>query len=208
MPPAYRALLTLLSLLPLSICTTGCATIRVTDPPRSADEQFLLSTAATRAVAQLSTDALRDRKVWVESNFFNAPEQAFVTGELRARLLLGGVRLVSDRKDAQIILEVRSGGVGVNRTEFLIGLPSIPLPAVSSATNAVSSAVPYLTPELAIVKNTKQQGFAGIAYVAYWADTGEVVTSSGPYIGRTIRDDWWLLGAGPKTVGNIPPTEK
>ena len=65
-----------------------------------------------------------------------------------------------------------------------------------------------LTPELAILKNTKQRGFAGIAYVAYWADTGEVVTSSGPYIGRTIRDDWWVLGAGPKTVGNIPPTEK
>ena len=61
---------------------------------------------------------------------------------------------------------------------------------------------------MAIVKNTKQQGFAGIAYVAYWADTGEVVSSSGPFIGRTIRDDWWILGAGPKTSGNIPPAEK
>src|SRR4051794_24639995 len=75
----------------LAAASGGCATIRVTDPPRSADEQFLLSTAAVRAVAQLSTDALRDRKVFVEASFFNAPEQAFVTGELRARLLLGGV---------------------------------------------------------------------------------------------------------------------
>ena len=187
----------------------GCATIRVTDPPRSADEQFLFSTAAVRAVAQLSTEALRDRKVWVEAVYFNAPEQAFVVGEVRARLLLGGVRLVPERKDAQIVLELRSGGVGVNRTEFLLGLPSFPIPGVSTGSSTVAAAVtPYNTPELALLKNTKQSGFAGIAYVAYWADTGEIVTSSGPFIGRTIRDDWWILGAGPKTVGNIPPTEK
>ena len=187
---------------------TGCATIRVTDPPRTADEQFLLTTAATRAVAQLSTDALRDRKVWVEATYFSAPEQAFVTGEVRAKFLLNGVRLVADRKEAQIIVEIRSGGVGINRTEFLLGLPSIPIPGVNTGANSVTSAIPYLTPELAIVKNTKQRGFAGIAYVAYWADTGEVVTSSGPYIGRTIRDDWWILGIGPKTAGNIPTTDK
>jgi hypothetical protein len=188
---------------------TGCATIRVTDPPRSADEQFLLSTAAVRAVAQLSTEGLRDRKVWVEAMYFNAPEQAFVVGEVRAKLLLGGVRLVQERKDAQIVLELRSGGVGINRTEFLLGLPSFPIPGVTSGSTAVAAAVtPYNTPELALLKNTKQSGFAGIAYVAYWADTGEIVTSSGPFIGRTIRDDWWILGTGPKTVGNIPPTEK
>ena len=202
-----RALLLMCSTFAL-LATPGCATIRVTDPPRSADEQFLMSTAAQRAVAQLSLEALRDRKVYVDSSYFNAPEQAFVTGEVRAKLLLGGVRLVQDRKDAQIVLELRSGGVGVNRVEFLLGLPSIPVPGVNSGNNALTAAFPFLTPELSILKNTKQQGFAGIAYVAYWADTGEVVTSSGPFIGRTLRDDWWILGVGPKTVGNIPTTEK
>ena len=190
------------------ILSTGCATIRITDPPRTADEQFLLSTAAARAVAQLSTDTLRDRKVWVDSSYFNAPEQAFVIGEMRSKLLLGGVRLVPDRKDAQIVIEVRSGGVGINRTEFLLGLPSIPIPGINSGSSSVATAVPFLTPELAILKNTKQRGFAAVAYVAYWADTGEVVTSSGPFIGRTIRDDSWFFGAGPRTIGNVPTTEK
>lgn len=190
-----------------ALCS-GCATIRVTDPPRTADEQFLLSTAAARAIAQLSTDALRDRKVWVDSAYFGAPEQAFVVGELRAKLLLGGVRLVPDRKDAQIVVELRSGGVGINRIEFLLGLPSIPIPGINSGSGSIATAVPFLTPELAILKNTKQRGFAAVAYVAYWADTGEVVTSSGPFIGRTIRDDSWFFGAGPRTVGNVPPTEK
>jgi uncharacterized protein DUF6655 len=203
--PAITGLLSTLLLFPF----TGCATIRVTDPPRSADEQFLLSTAAARAVAQLSTDALRDRKVFVDAQYFNAPEQAYVVGELRAKLLLGGVRLVDDRKAAQIIVEARALGVGINRTDFLLGLSSLPIGTLfgnSNNNNPVTNSA--ATPELALLKNTKQQGFAGVAYVAYWADTGEVVTSSGPFIGRTIRDDWWILGAGPKTVGNIPPTEK
>jgi hypothetical protein len=204
MPRPFRAI-SLAVLIALALCT-GCATIRVTDPPRSADEQFLLSSAAQRAVAQLSTDALRDRKVYVDSSYFNAPEQAFVTGEVRARMLLGGVRLVPERKDAQIIMELRSGGVGVNRTEYLLGLPSIPIPGINSGSNSITNSIPFLTPELAILKNTKQQGFAGIAYIAYWADTGEVVTSSGPFIGRTNREDSWILGIGPTTVGNVPTT--
>src|SRR4051812_38430509 len=58
----------LLPLLAILVCGQGCATIRVTDPPRTASEQFLLSGAVTRAVGQLSFNELRDRIVWVESN--------------------------------------------------------------------------------------------------------------------------------------------
>jgi hypothetical protein len=195
-------------LLLLSVVSSGCATIRVTDPPRAADEQFLLTGAAIQAVSKLSTDELRDRKVWVESAYFNAPEQAYVVGEVRAKLLLSGVRLVTERKEAQIIVELRSGGVGINRKEFLLGLPSIPIPGINSGSGSVATGVPFITPELAILKNTNQRGFASIAFVAYWADTGEVVTSSGPFIGRTNRNDWWIFGAGPRTDGNVPTTER
>ena len=192
----------------LLILSTGCATIRVTDPPRTADEQFLVTAAAVKAVAQLSTEALRDRKVWVESSYFNAPEQAYVIGEVRARLLIGGVRIANERKDAQIVVELRSGGVGIDRTEFLLGLPSIPIPGINSGSSSIATAVPFITPELAILKSTKQHGFASIAFVAYWADTGEIVASSGPFVGRTFRDDWWLLGTGPNTSGNVPTTDR
>jgi hypothetical protein len=34
-----------------------------------------------------------------------------------------------------------------------------------------------------------------------------VVHESGPFIGRTTRDDWWVFGFGPRTVGNIPTTD-
>jgi hypothetical protein len=68
-------------------------------------------------------------------------------------------------------------------------------------------AIGFVTPEVAIVKETKQLSFASIAYVAYWANTGDVVANSGPSLGTAWRDDWWVLGFGPRTVGTIPPVE-
>jgi hypothetical protein len=184
----------------------GCATIRVTDPPRTADEEFLENVATAMAVDQISTSVLRDRKVYVETTYLTAStqpsdEHQYLLGELRSKLLLSGVRVVSRQQDAQIIMEVRSQGISNDRIEFLLGLPSTSLGGIFTGGLAA------VTPELAIVKTTKQYGFASIAYIAYWADSGEVVASSGPFVGRTNRDDFWLFGFGPRTTGNIPPAE-
>ena len=188
----------------------GCATIRVTDPPRTATEQFLLSEAATKAIEQLSSTSLRDRRVFVDSTYLTGvtvptAEYAFLLGELRSRLLAAGVRLVIAREQAEIILEVRSGGLGIDRTEFLIGLPAS---YFNLAGGSDVGQVPLATPELAIVKSTKQRGFASVAFVAFWNDTGELIAASGPFIGRTFRDDFWFFGIGPRTVGDIPPARR
>jgi hypothetical protein len=189
----------------------GCATIRVTDPPRSATEQFLLTEATRKAVDQLSAEALRDRAVFVDTSYlissaYPTQENLYYVAELRNKLLVSGVRLADKREKAQIVLEVRTGGIGVDRLEYLIGIPSIYLSG--AAGEAAGASAPLATPELAIVKSTKQYGFASAAFVAYWADTGELVSSSGPFVGKTLREDWWVLGFGPRTIGDIPPTEK
>lgn len=201
------------------LATAGCATIRVTDPARTATEQFLMSQAITQAIAQLNVDALRDRKVFVDTGFFTgaetvlvngelrermftAPEQSFAAGELREKLLIAGARVVNDRKEAEVIVEMRSGGIGIDRLDNLIGIP----PGVFTTSSEANANV--LSPELAILKNTRQNGFASVSFVAYRAATGEYITSSGPYVGRTLRDDWWIFGVGPRTVGNVPTTEK
>lgn len=183
----------------------GCAQTRVTDPPRTATEQFLLSRAAQEAVSQLSFEVLRGRRVYLDTEYFAASEQAFVLGELRARLLLSGVQLARDLDDAQVIMEVRSSGVGIDRSDYLLGIPALQV-AIPQAAGATSS--PLLTPELALLKNREQKGVAGVSYVAYWKDTGEVVAASGPFIGRSLRDDWWFFGIGPRSSGNIPPIRR
>lgn len=191
----------------LAIVLSGCATQRVTDPERTATEQFLLSEAVIEAVEPLTFSVLHGRKVYVEDRYFSASEKPFVLGELRAKMLLSGVQLVSTPPDAEIVLEVRSGGVGIDRYDSILGLPAIG--ATGGATSAAAG-VPlsgFVTPELAIVKEIKQVSFASVSFVAYWADTGEVVASSGPSIGKAWRDDWWLFGFGPRTLGTIPPVD-
>lgn len=205
LPRLAIALTCLLALVGLS-----CSTIRVTDPPRSATEQFLMSEAARKAVDQLSAEALRDRSVYIDTSYlvsaaYPSPENLFLVAELRSKLLVGGVRLADKRDKSQIILEIRSGGIGVDRLEYLLGLPAI---YISGAATSATANAPVATPELAIVKNTRQKGFASAAFVAYWTDTGELVSSSGPFVGKTLREDWWIFGLGPRTIGNIPPAEK
>ena len=123
-------------LLFLTLGSTGCATIRTTDPPRTATEQFLLSGAASRAIDQLSSESLRDRRVFIDTAYLGsaqtANEYAFLVGELRAKLLLSGIRLVPKREEAQVLLELRSGGLGIDRLEFLLGIPALYLPQTSS----------------------------------------------------------------------------
>jgi hypothetical protein len=186
----------------------GCATIRTTDPPRTATEQFLIREAAAISIRQLSFDPLRDRTVYLETTFLSSIDNpstdiSYLLGEMRARILTSGARLMNRREDAQIILEVRSPGMGIDRIEYLLGIPGLYLNQAVSSTG-----VPVATPELSIIKRSRQFGIAGVAFVAYWRDTGELVYQSGPFIGRTLRDDWWFFGLGPRTSGNIPPTEK
>jgi hypothetical protein len=197
----------------------GCTTIRITDPPATADMQFLMTGAAEEAVRQLSVDALRDRTVYVDTSWLvpttqptasdpaleatmarqPSLEHLFLIGELRAKLLKSGVRLVGSRTQAQVILEVRSGALSVNRLDFLLGVSSSVLP-----TGAVAG-VNVAVPELSILKMTKQNGWASVAIVAYWKDSGELLAISGPFIGHTRRQDIWIFGTGPRTVGTIPP---
>jgi hypothetical protein len=194
----------------------GCSTIRVTDPFQTATELFLESEATRQAVQQINVSYLRDRKVFVDSTYLSTIREnsevlsfkqtpqpyLYLIAELRARLLLGGARLVDKKEEAEVVVEPRTGGISVDHEEMLLGIASFTVPTEVVAT------IPFTTPELAILKSTKQFGYASVAIVAYWRDTGEVQSSSGPFVGRTNREDYWILGISAGTVGNIPPAQK
>jgi len=200
----------------------GCATIRITDPPRTADEEFLLTESATRAIAKLSLDALRGRSVWVVSEYafsttrpfdesfltnqVRSPtfESAFLIGELRARLLQVGARLSSAREESDVVLEVRVGALSINRIDFLLGIPAL---ALAGASSSSLQNLAVATPDLAIYKNTQQDGFSSVAVVGYWRNTGEVLVNSGPFLGHTHRYDYFIFGYALPPRGDIPPTQ-
>ena len=149
---------------------------------------------------------MRDRRVFVDATYLNGEQRSFLHGSVRAHLLLAGVLLVDQSDAAEVILELRSGAVGIDRSNFLLGVPPVVVP--SFATDEVTDGVAFVTPELALIKNIKQAGLAVVAFVAYWVDTREVLASSGPFVGRTYRHDWWFFGFGPYTSGNIVPAEE
>jgi hypothetical protein len=202
--------------------------VRVTDPPRTATEQFLLSGSVQDAVAELSMDGLRDQLVFVDTTYLTGdppplagapqiiertrPDQdlLFLLGELRSRMLKEGIRLTGKRDDATVIVEVRTGGVGIDRYEFLLGIPSVSATTAAGGGSSAAAAtgVPIVLPEVAILKSTRQLAFSSVAIVAYRNDGGELVAQSGPFVGRRRRADYWILGTGPNTVGDIPPAEK
>ncbi|MDH7600220.1 MAG: hypothetical protein QHH07_11400, partial [Sedimentisphaerales bacterium] len=195
-------------MLALLFCHHGCATVRVTDPQRTATEQFLMSEAAIAAIKPISFEPLRGRRVFIDETYLAiSTEKAFVLGQIRARLLESGALLAPKREQAEVILEVRSGGIGIDRYESLIGLPSFGSGTAATSGQAIVPLSAFVTPEIAITKEIKQVGFASIAYVAYWADTGQIITSWGPSTGKAYRADWWLLGFGPRTVGTIVTIE-
>ncbi len=194
---------------------SGCATVRVTDPAETATQEFLESQATRLAIQNVVADQLRDRKVFVDSSYLTTVRQdsygqstqqspqpyLFLLAELRAKLLLSGARLMEKREQAEIVVEPRTGGISVDHLEYLLGIPNLTIP-----TEGVAS-VPFQTPEFAILKSIKQYGFSSVAFVAYWRDTGELVASSGPFVGRTSRQDYFIFGVGLKPAGNIPPVQ-
>ncbi len=191
----------------LALLSAACTTLRVTSPPETADEQYLLSDAASKSIARLTVSNLRDRRVFVDAEFLDKSidQQKFLVADLRAHLLAGGVRLVNTRAKAQIVLEVRCAALGINNQSLLVGIP--PVYATSTPTSGLGY-IPVLIPEIALFKNIHQKGYASVAYVAYWRKTGDIVASSGPFVGRTYRSDWWIFGFGPQTSGNIPPAQQ
>jgi hypothetical protein len=159
--------------------------MRITDPDRTATEQFLITEAIVRAAEQISVVALRDKLVFVDESFVDVPQKPFLLAELRTRLLISGVRLTTERGKAQIILEPRSGGIGIDRSGYLVGIPSFGLTRGSGEGGSVA------TPELAALKRERQRGYASIALIAYWAESGDPdrgkwTTISGVALARTI----------------------
>lgn len=184
---------------------SGCSTLRVTDPSATATQQYLTSEAVSKAIAQLTFDALRGRTVFIDNSYLAEADKGFATAEFRAAALRAGAYVKADPSEAEMIIEMRSNGIGIDRYQSMVGLPAIYGPPTGSeAAGAGAITQTVVTPEIAITKNIKQIGFASLSYVGYWADTGEIVVDSGPYVGKTQRQDWWFLGFGPRSIGNVP----
>ncbi|MCW0233145.1 MAG: hypothetical protein OJJ21_06055 [Ferrovibrio sp.] len=171
-------LLSAVLLLVLSACTSR----RETDPPRSATEQLLFSTAADRAADKLTFSLQPGTKVFVDGSFVEGTDSKYLISAIRDRVMRKGGDLTDDKGKAELTIEPRVGALSVDRDRTLFGLPAIPVPLVGIE-----------VPEIAIFKRSYQQGVVKLAATTYDPKTGLMVQSLDPVYAFSSRRDWTFL---------------
>ena len=174
---------------------SGCATPLVTDTPRTATEQLLLSTAADKALEQMDLSKLAGKRVHLDSTNFESVDKGYVIGAVGDRMNAQGALVAFSAKAANTVMALRCGALSVDRGDFLIGLPKLAVPIPFGGT--------VETPELAILKRTHRLGIAKLSVHAYDVATGKHVVSLGPIAGQARYDQWTIMFF-PFTVTDIP----
>jgi hypothetical protein len=170
----------------LALLCGGCTVTKMTEPPRSASEQFLLSTAADRAIAKADLSGFANQKVFLDNSNFDSYDPKYVIGSIRDALNRAGALLVSAAAQADIILEPRSGGLSIDSSSSLLGIPSTGLPVPLAGAVSI--------PEIAIYKSDKDFSTAKLALLAYTNKTGGHFYSSGPLVGKAFDKNFKLIG--------------
>lgn len=174
----------------LLIC--GCATRKQSDTARTGIEQLLISTAVDRALDKVDFHPIARAKVYVEEKYLDCTDKNYVYVALHQRLLRHDCQLVAKAEDADVVLEVTSGGVGTDRTDLFVGITELPLPPPS----------PISVPRLSLYSRTRQMGTAKIGLVAYDAKTRRPVLNTDG-LARSDYKAWTILGSGGVEGGTL-----
>jgi hypothetical protein len=191
-------------MLPRSAVTTlvaallaGCTISRVTDPPRTATEELLISTAADRAADNLQVKIPHGTRVFVDTSQFAGTDDKYALGAITEHILRAGGRLVADRSKADWVLLPRAGALSIDKKQMLVGIPSFAVPVPLMGTLSL--------PELALFSEDVTRGTAKFAVVGYDANGGDLVAISGPSFGFSHKTHYVVMLAASWDANDILP---
>src|SRR5215475_6107863 len=87
----------------------ACTVARESNPPRTATEEMLISTAIDRAVEGLKLDIPKGTSVYVDSSNFDGYDSKYAVASVAERLLVLGGRLETDRAKADTVVALQAG---------------------------------------------------------------------------------------------------
>ena len=125
----------------------GCATRTVSNSPRTAIEQMLLSTAIDTALEKFELPQAKGKKVYIDLTNLTGDGAEYMKVAVRARFAEIGATLTDTPDQAEFTAEVASGCLGTEFKSFIIGIPSIPVPGSTTP-----------TPEASIFRKVEQTG--------------------------------------------------
>jgi hypothetical protein len=176
----------------------GCGTTRWSDTSRTATEQLLISDAVDRAISEFDFSLLADREVYFDASYLaGVTDEKYIVSSLRQYLLASGCILREEKEDAEYVVEARSGGVGTDRSDVLIGVPAVQVPVVPG------TPLPSAIPELPLAKSTNQKAVAKLAVFAYNRRTGRPALQTGVDPVVSTAKNSWVFGAGPFKQGSL-----
>jgi hypothetical protein len=146
----------------------------------------MLSFSAMESIQKMELPDLEDEQIFIDTTYLEAYQQKFVLGQFRKHLMTKGAILVEEVGEAQTIVELRSAVLSTNDRDMLLGVPpiAVPIPVVGT----------FQTPELALIKQKKQDGVAGLAVLGYDGETRKMIFATDPEVGLTQMDDWSVIG--------------
>lgn len=175
----------------LTLFCTGCSTPTTSNTARTAVEQLLISNAVDQSLNKVDFRPFQGHAVHLSDAYIDAVDKPYVVGSVRHRLLTAGAKLVDKPEEAEIVVEVRSGGVGTNTSKTFVGIPEIALPGMLTI------------PELKFAERSAQTGLAKLGLVAYDAKTREVLGTGGLSLSQSSDNNWFVAGVGPIQRGSI-----
>ncbi len=188
---AFKRILTT-CLIAGSALAAGCATTSTSNTARTATEQLLISAAMDRAMSNVSFSDFHGTSVFVDDKYLDSVDKGYLVGSLRHRILEAGGTIAPAADASDVVLEVRSGGVGTDSQESFIGIPSIGIPGL-----------PIELPEVKFASRNTQMGTAKLGLVCYDAKTGRALGSGGGSTALTHNNDTYVLGIGPFRSGSV-----
>ncbi len=158
--------------LSLTVLLSGCAAQRtLTQTPRSATEQLLLSAAAERSATQIAGPDVHGARVYLEvSGLTKDAEFAreIVASELQTR----GAVIVMEATKATHTVRIVVQALGTDQTEAFVGVP------------AMSGLIPI--PEITLFKRNRQTARSRLRFTVIDALTGQTIGQVQEVEGKTV----------------------
>ena len=175
----------------LALTAFGCSTMKQSDTSRTGLEQLLISNAVDQSLAKVDLRPISGAKVAIKSDLLDCVDKNYIVLATKSKLLANKCTIVDKTEDADVQVEIASGGVGTDRTEMVVGTPEIPLGLMGSI------------PKLNFYERNKAMGTAKLVVVATDVKSKQPVINSGYALARSDHQHWSMLGAGPVLSGSV-----
>ena len=175
-----------------ALFVTGCSTTTTSNTARTGTEQMLISAAIDRALSTVKFSDFSGYKVFIDEKYLDSVDKGYLVGSLRHNVLQAGGSLAPAADAADLVVEIRSGGVGTDGQESFIGIPAIGIPGL-----------PIELPEVKLASRNTRMGSAKLGLVCYDAKTGEAVGLGGQSSALTHNNDTYVMGVGPFRSGSV-----